>query len=123
MHRNNIPNQTVPVVGAQGAMAASDIYPPEYKCNYCEMTFPTLMGRQLHARHKHPVEYNAKCLANWTFKECYLLAVKEVELSRGGTQPMTIQQLVDYSGTHRSEDAITEDSQILGNSQGINNAT
>ena len=61
MHRNNIPNQTVPVVGAQGAMAASDISPAESKCNYCEMTFPTLMGQQQHARHKHPVEYNAEC--------------------------------------------------------------
>ena len=61
MHRNNILNQTVPVVGAQGAMAASDISPAESKCNYCEMTFPTLMGQQQHARHKHPVEYNAEC--------------------------------------------------------------
>ena len=59
MHRNNILNQTVPVVGAQGATAASDISPAESKCNYCEMTFPT--GQQQHARHKHPVEYNAEC--------------------------------------------------------------
>ena len=114
MHRNNILNQTVPVVGAQGATAASDISPAESKCNYCEMTFPTLMGQQQHARHKHPVEYNAECLAKvkpsrkWTFEECYLLAVKEVELSRGGTQPITIQQLVEFSGTHRSKDAITK---------------
>ena len=39
---------------------------------------------------------------------CYLLADKEVEMSRGGTQPITIQQLVEFSGTHRSKDAITK---------------
>ena len=113
-------------MGAQGATAASDISPAESKCNYCEMTFPT--GQQQHARHKHPVEYNAECLAKvkpsrkWTFEDCYLLADKEVEMSRGGTQPITIQQLVEFSGTHRSKDVITK-ARRTGNSQGINNAT
>ena len=120
MIRDTSNRQTVPMAGADGAASASDSTREEFQCNFCDKSFATSRGQNVHRARQHKREYGQEVIAtieadqrkkgHWHHDEQYQLALNEVEIqeSRGGQLGTggIVQALIDSGVTTRTADAL-----------------
>ena len=77
---------TSPVVTRPGLHGVNDA--GCFVCGSCARSFPTVIGRSQHERHKHPAEYHVARVmsdnhrkSSWTDEEVALVATEEIRLT------------------------------------------